>query len=48
MRSPDVEKKVDELGARAFVNTPEFFDALIRSEITKFANIIRTAGVKVE
>jgi tripartite-type tricarboxylate transporter receptor subunit TctC len=48
MRSPDVEKKVDELGARAFINTPESFDALIGSEITKFADVIRTAGVKVE
>lgn len=48
LRSPDVEKRIDELGARAFVNTPEAFDELIRSEIAKFANVIRTAGVKVE
>lgn len=48
VRSPDVETRVEEMGASTFVSTSEEFDALIDAEIEKFANVIRIAGVKVE
>ncbi len=48
LKSPDVEKKIDDLGARTFLSTPDAFGALIKSEVTKFAGIIRSAGVKLE
>jgi len=48
LKSPDVEKKIDDLGARTFVSSAAEFDALIKSEIAKFAQIIKTAGVKLQ
>lgn len=42
----DVIKRLQAMGSRPLPMSPEQFSTLIRSDIEKFANIIRSAGVK--
>jgi tripartite-type tricarboxylate transporter receptor subunit TctC len=48
LKSPEVEKKIDDLGARAYISSTDEFGNLIKSEIPKFARIIQSAGLKLE
>ncbi|MEO8976751.1 MAG: tripartite tricarboxylate transporter substrate binding protein [Casimicrobiaceae bacterium] len=43
---PDVRKQFQQLGAHTIVATPVEFAGLIKSDIAKFAMIVKTAGVK--
>ena len=45
---PDVKQRLSEQGAEPAGTTPEQFAAYIRSEIDKYAGIIRKSGAKVE
>jgi tripartite-type tricarboxylate transporter receptor subunit TctC len=42
---PDVQKRLEEMGSRPIPMTPDEFAALIRSDIARFATIIKAAGI---
>jgi tripartite-type tricarboxylate transporter receptor subunit TctC len=45
---PDVKERLAALGFDAVANTPEEFAAYIRSEVNKWARVIREANIKIE
>jgi tripartite-type tricarboxylate transporter receptor subunit TctC len=48
LKLPDVKERFAKLGAEPVGNTPEAFDALIKSEIVKWAKVVKTAGLKAD
>ena len=46
LKSPDLVKRLSQAGHDAATGTPEEFGALIRSELTRWAKIVREAGIK--
>ncbi len=48
MTDPGVVKRLTALGAVPLTSTPEEFEAYIRSEIKKFADLVRTAHIEVQ
>jgi tripartite-type tricarboxylate transporter receptor subunit TctC len=48
MARPDVRESLVRLGAEASTNTPEQFAGFMRTELAKYAKIIKDAGIKVE
>ncbi len=48
MRAPDMRERLVGLGAEAVTNTPEEFAAYIRSEIGKWAKVVRDARISAE
>ena len=48
LKLPDVHERISSLGAQLVGSTPEQYVAFIKSETTKWAHVIRTAGVKLE
>ena len=46
--SPEVKGKLAGLGMVAVGSTPEQFDAYIRSEVIKWAEVVKAAGVKAD
>ena len=46
--SPDVRERMAAIGGATIKTGPAAFDALIRSEIPKWARVIKEAGVKLE
>lgn len=46
--SPEVKGKLADLGMIAVGSTPEQFDAFIRSEIVKWAEVVKSAGAKAD
>jgi tripartite-type tricarboxylate transporter receptor subunit TctC len=48
MNDPEVRERIGALGAEAMPTTPEQFGAFIRSEIDKWAKVIKAAGVKLQ
>ena len=45
---PDIQEKLVGQGLDSFISTPEQFAALIKTDITKFAKIIKTANIRIE
>jgi tripartite-type tricarboxylate transporter receptor subunit TctC len=45
---PDIQENLARQGIEPFVSTPEQFAALIRTEIARYAKIIKTANIKLE
>jgi len=45
---PDVKERAIAAGAEPFTNSPQDFAALIREETKKWAEVIKTAGVKLQ
>lgn len=45
---PDVTKRLRDMGSEPIANSPEQFDALIKSEIRKWAKVIQEVGIKVD
>ena len=45
---PDVQENLARQGIEPLVSTPDQFAALIRSEIARYAKIIKTANIKLE
>ena len=45
---PDMREKLIAQGAEPAPTTPEQFAAFVKSEITKYAKIIKEAGIKAE
>src|SRR6185436_20007945 len=48
LRQPDVVERLSGQGAEPVGNTPEEFGAFIRSEIDKWARLVKAANMKVE
>ncbi len=48
LRQPDVMARLATLGAEPVGSTPEAFAAFLRTEIAKWADIVKTAGIKAE
>jgi tripartite-type tricarboxylate transporter receptor subunit TctC len=46
LQAPEVMARFKELGAQPVGSTPEDFDALIRRELTVWADVVRRSGVK--
>ena len=46
LRSPDIKDKLAGLGMEAVGSTPEQYTAHIREELTKYARIVKAAGIK--
>jgi len=47
LQLPDVQKRLESQGVVTVVNTPQAFDALIRSDTERFGKMLRDAGVVV-
>jgi tripartite-type tricarboxylate transporter receptor subunit TctC len=45
---PDVKEKMFSLGMDVAGGTPEEFGTLVKSDIAKWAKVIRDAGIKAE
>ena len=45
---PSVRAQLDAIGAEPLGSTPDAFEAFLRSEIAKWGDVIKKAGVKVE
>ena len=45
---PDIREKLLSQGLDPFVSTPDQFAALIKTDHAKYANIIKTAKIKLE
>ncbi|HEY6721450.1 MAG TPA: tripartite tricarboxylate transporter substrate binding protein [Burkholderiales bacterium] len=48
MQDADVKRKFADLGVEAVYNTPAEFNAFIKSEMAKYAKLIKDAGIKIE
>ena len=48
LQMPDVREKLDAQGNFAWASTPEQFATLIKSEIDRFAHVVKAAGIKTE
>ena len=48
LRTPDFKAKLIEQGAESVPSSAEEFSALIQAEITKWADVIRSSGVRME
>jgi tripartite-type tricarboxylate transporter receptor subunit TctC len=48
LKQPDLRAKMAEIGLEPVGSTPEQYDALIRSEIEKWAKVVKFAGIKPE
>jgi tripartite-type tricarboxylate transporter receptor subunit TctC len=47
--SPDVKTRMDQLGSDdARTATPEIFAAMVKSELARYAKVIKSAGIKIE
>ena len=48
LKDPDVRKRFQDSGATPSGNTPEEFAALIQSELKKWGQVVKAAGLKPE
>lgn len=48
LESPDVQKRFQEFGAQAAPTTPDEFSRFIRSEIEKWAQVVKASGVRID
>jgi tripartite-type tricarboxylate transporter receptor subunit TctC len=47
-RSPDMRKRLQDLGAEPVGNTPEEFGKLYREEITRWAEVVKVSGARAD
>ena len=48
MQSPDIQARLPVDGARFTANTPEQFSAFVKSEIAKWAPVVKASGARVD
>ena len=46
LRMPDIQKRHAEVGAEIIASTPEQYHAYLKSELAKFAKLVKAAGIK--
>jgi tripartite-type tricarboxylate transporter receptor subunit TctC len=47
-RSPDMQKKLLEQGAEPVGNTPDDFQAMLKDEVARWAEVVKTSGARAE
>ena len=47
-RAPDIRERLEREGNDVVVASPELFDAFFRGEMSKWAKVIRDAGIKLD
>jgi tripartite-type tricarboxylate transporter receptor subunit TctC len=48
LKQPDVKERLDTAGFELIGNSPEQFATFIRSEIAKWAKVIKASGARAE
>ena len=48
LNSPDVKDRLEALGMEVIGSTPEQFDAFVKTEIAKWAKVVRDNGIKAD
>ena len=48
LNMPEVREKLGGLGAEIVANSPEEFSALVKSEVVKWADVVKKSGAKVD
>ncbi|MEJ5991561.1 tripartite tricarboxylate transporter substrate binding protein [Ramlibacter sp. PS3R-8] len=48
LKEPDVIKRFNDQGVEVVASTPEQFSTLVRSEVTKWTQLIRDANIRIE
>ena len=48
LKLPDVRERLFTLGSEPVGSSPQQFDALIKSEIKKWANVIKEVGIRID
>jgi tripartite-type tricarboxylate transporter receptor subunit TctC len=48
IRSPEMQERFATLTVQTITSTPEKFDAFIRDDIVRWADVIKRAGIKLE
>jgi tripartite-type tricarboxylate transporter receptor subunit TctC len=48
INTPDVQKKLLDLGAEPVANSPEEFAAFVRTEVVKWGDVVKKSGAKVD
>jgi tripartite-type tricarboxylate transporter receptor subunit TctC len=48
INSPDVQKKLLELGAEPVANSSEDFTAFVKTEVVKWGDVVKKSGAKVD
>mgnify|MGYP001627319736 CR=1 FL=1 len=48
LKEPDVVKRFNDQGVEVVASTPEQFSTLVRSEVTKWTQLIREANIRIE
>ena len=48
LKTPQGKERYARVGAEIRYNTPEEFEALIRSDIAKWAKVVKAAGIQPE
>jgi tripartite-type tricarboxylate transporter receptor subunit TctC len=47
-RAPDVQQRLQDLGAEPVGNTPEVFGKLFREEVTRWAEVVKVSGARAD
>jgi tripartite-type tricarboxylate transporter receptor subunit TctC len=47
-QSPDIRQRLADQGAEPVGNTPEEFAKLLREEVTRWAEVVKVSGAKVD
>lgn len=48
LKSPDLIERMGQMGMEPFTSTPEQFDAMVRSEIDRWAKVVKASGAKAD
>jgi tripartite-type tricarboxylate transporter receptor subunit TctC len=48
LKEPDVVKRFNDQGVEVVASTPEQFSTLVRSEVTKWTQLVREANIRIE
>jgi len=48
VRSPEVQERLTAFSVDTVVSTPERFDAFIREDVARWADVVKRAGIKIE